>query len=219
MLFRCLENASLVYARTSEGQVFYDKVKACRLRNTMTYKQIDINSRTVYPLEILPPVGLFLDCLRASLEDGLNDRQYFETKLNELFFLMNVYYTDEALAGFFYPLLNDDFPFINRILHNRYKVFSVNEMAALVELSPDDFRLHFKRIFKALPSRWMNRERSRLIMHKLTLTDKPLRLISEECGFLSLSYLDRFCKKHLHNSPFKIRNQAKATKNDMKKLI
>jgi AraC-like DNA-binding protein len=216
VFFRSAENSCLIFGHIRENIKFFDNVKSYDLRNTTTYKQIDIESCRIYALEINQPIDLFFSCLLTSLKDGLNGKNYLEIKLNELFILINAYYSEDLLTVLFYPLLNEDFLFISQILENRYKVFSVNKMSAILHLSSDDFRLHFKRIFKELPSDWMNRERGKLILQKLTQTDKPLKQISEECGFLFLSYLGRFCKKHLGSTPFKIRSKSISTQKDKK---
>jgi AraC-like DNA-binding protein len=201
--FRCLENTRLVYCHIREDIQFFNKLKFNTLRNAVSYKQINIEYCPIPTLEVGQPINLFFTCLLASLEDGLNCEYYFEIKLNELFILMNTYCSDNSLSMLFYPLINEDFPFIRQIFENKNKVFSVNEMASIVRFSPLDFRKHFKRIFGELPSDWMNRERTKLILHKLALPDKSLNQISEECGFLSLSCFNMFCKKYLNDTPLK----------------
>jgi AraC-like DNA-binding protein len=214
LLFRCTESARLVYCRIRENIPFCDDVKLHELRNILEYKKINIDSSQIYTLEIKQSLDFFLSCLLSALNDGLSHNYYFEIKLNELFILLNVYYPNESLSAFFYPLLNEDFIFKTLVFKNRTKVFAVNELAAIVHLSPIAFREHFKRIFGVLPSDWLNEERAKLILHELTMTNKPLKQICEECRFLSLSCFNRFCKKHLKNTPYKIKSQFSSTVKD-----
>ncbi|MDR2474415.1 MAG: helix-turn-helix transcriptional regulator, partial [Bacteroidales bacterium] len=70
------------------------------------------------------------------------------------------------------------------------------------------FHHRFKQIMGTTPLRWKNEERLRLIYFDLQMTNKPLKYISEEHGFQSLSYFNKFCKKKLGKTPGQIRNEA-----------
>ena len=70
--------------------------------------KVDIAS-IVYDYSILPVrkrLNDFLFLMVDCLNDGLNCLRYHQSKREELFLLLQAYYTREELAGFFYPILS-----------------------------------------------------------------------------------------------------------------
>jgi AraC-like DNA-binding protein len=141
------------------------------------------------------------------LQDGLKCVYYLENKMEEIMLLMRVYYTRELLAEFFASLSHDYLVFKTSISENRNMMLSVKDLAEMNHSSISGFHHRFKKIMGTTPSRWKNEERVKMIFRELMTSDKPLKQISDEQGFQSISYFNKFCKKHLGKPPGQIRKE------------
>lgn len=56
----------------------------------------------------------------------------------------------------------------------------------------------------------MMKKKVDLVFYQIRTTNKAFKQIAEETGFLSLPQFTDFCKKHLGNSPGKIRKNGVA---------
>lgn len=142
-----------------------------------------------------------LDCMG----DGLKCVKFLRMKITELMFLLRVYYTKEALADFFYPILNKDMEFANVILTNWTNVKNKTELAALTNLSPSRFGVKFKEVFGVSPYQWLISQRSERIYYDLVYTNNTLKEISETFMFGSVQHFNDFCKKQFGKTPGQIR--------------
>ncbi len=174
--------------------------------DNLVYEQVPDVDSDLKTLGFNPAIRNFVADLVARFNDGLRCRRYLENKFSEFFFLLRAYYTKEELAAFFYRLMTSDLAFKDLILRNYSKVRSVKELADLAHYSETGFHKHFKKVFGESPSDWLNREKANALRRELVYTQTPLKIISENHNFSSVSHLNKFCKKHFGATPMQIRN-------------
>lgn len=174
------------------------------IKNLVKEKEM-VNER-VYVLNMNEAIYGCINNTVASLNVGLRCIKYMEMKVVELMYLFRAYYTKEELAGFFYPILNNDVHFAMFILKNWNKASSMSQLAELSHLSPSRFGVKFKEVFGVSPYQWLLNRKSANILHELTCTDKSIKQICEELNFSSVQHFNDFCKKQLGTTPGKIRN-------------
>lgn len=177
--------------------------------DTLIYEQVPDKDRELKALNFNPAIRSFISDLMARFEDGLQCKYYLENKLSELFFLLRAYYTKEELAAFFSRLMTSDLAFRELIVQNYEKAKSVKELAEMAHYSETGFHKRFKKVFGESPSDWLNRERANILRRELVHTQTPLKIISDNLDFSSVSHLNKFCKKHFGATPLQIRNGGK----------
>jgi len=164
-------------------------------------------------LRIKPLMNEFLILFAKTLADGLSCRQYLELKTKEFFFLLRGYYTKEELMVFFRPMLNKNMNFASFILDNYRDIKTVNQFANLYSCSISSFDKKFRQAFGTSAYQWMKKKKTDFLFHEISTTNKTFRQIAEEQGFLSLPQFTDFCKKHLGDSPGRIRKRQNSNKN------
>ncbi len=174
--------------------------------DSLAYEQVPNIDSEIKTLGFNPAIRKFIGDLTDRFNDGLKCKHYLEIKLSEFFFLLRAYYTKEELAAFFYRLMTSDLPFRELILQNYTKVKSVKELADLAHYSETGFHKRFKKVFGESPSEWLNREKANMLRHELMMSQIPLKMVSDQFDFSSVSHLNKFCKKHFKATPLQIRN-------------
>lgn len=147
----------------------------------------------------------FVDNVVDCISDGLKCVKYMRIKITELMFMLRAYYAKEALADFFYPILNKDMEFANIVFSNWQNVKNKTELAALANLSPSRFGVKFKDVFGVSPYQWLINQRSERIYYELVYTNHSLKEISEMFKFGSVQHFNDFCKKQFGKTPGRIR--------------
>ncbi|GEM_PF-337836 len=148
----------------------------------------------------------YINTINAYFEDGINHYYLSELKLREFFILLEGYYTKKELASFFQPLLSVNAQFTYFILKNYQEIKTVKEFAEKANLSLSSFEKEFKKVFNISPYRWMKQKKMKYLLHQISNSTKPFKVISEECGFSSTSQMNDFCKKEWRMTPGEIRN-------------
>ncbi len=174
--------------------------------DSLVYEQVPNIDTEIKTLGFNPPMRRFVDDLMDRYNDGLKCMHYLEIKLTEFFFLLRAYYTKEELAAFFYRLMTSDLAFRELILQNHTKVKSIKELADLAHYSEAGFHKRFKKVFGESPSDWLNREKANMLRRELIQSQIPLKIISDQFDFSSVSHLNKFCKKHFKATPLQIRH-------------
>ncbi len=177
--------------------------------DTLAYEQVPNRDIELKPLGFNSAIRNFIGDLTARINDGLTCRHYLEHKLSELFFLLRAYYTKEELAAFFCRLMTSDLAFRELVVQKYSKARSVRELADMTHYSEAGFHKHFKKVFGESPSDWLNREKASKLRHELVKTQTPLKIISDNFDFSSVSHMNKFCKKHFGATPLEIRNGKK----------
>jgi AraC-like DNA-binding protein len=162
---------------------------------------------SVTALEILPPIWHFLEGLNGCISDGLRCANYFNTKIEELFILLFVYYSKESLHDFFSLILSPDTLFSEQVRLNYHKYHTAQELAHSMHMTVSKFNKKFKSVFGMPPYQWMLEGKAKRIHSEVYSGNKPLKQIAEEYGFTAQSHLNRFCKEIFGINPGEIRKK------------
>ncbi|MCL2561027.1 MAG: AraC family transcriptional regulator [Rikenellaceae bacterium] len=146
----------------------------------------------------------FISCLN----EGLKCHYYLELKQQELMFILRGFYTRPELAWFFRRLISNDTAFSEFVMRNYRNVKTVEELASMSKYSRSGFKTHFRKTFGVAASTWLLERKAQNVFHDLNSTNKPLREISEEYNFSSVSHMSIFCKKYFGLPPGKIRRNS-----------
>ena len=147
----------------------------------------------------------FINSLDSYIAHGINSPELYKAKTTELLFLLENFYDKQVLAAFFALYLTDDYSFKEQVRLNHMKVKTVGQLADLLHYSYSGFNKRFKRVFGVSAYGWMQQQRARLVYRELLLSEKPLKEISLDYSFVSLSHFNEFCHKELGASPSRIR--------------
>lgn len=162
----------------------------------------------VYVLPVRKEVKEFLLNLKTHVGNTSICPRFFILKTEELFLLLNAYYSETERQRFFYYEGNRDSQFFYFVLSNYHKVKTVKEFATLAGVSLSSFEKIFRRVFETAPRKWMKQKRVEQLRDELLYSEKPLKVVSEICGFASPSHMTGFCRKHLGMTPGEVRNTS-----------
>lgn len=164
-------------------------------------------------VEINARIWHFLDGITNCISDGLKCRYWFELKVKEFFTFLRVYYPKQEIYEFLYPILSGDTAFSEYIRTNWRCFHSVQEMATSMNMTVKQFSTKFVKIFGKTPYRWMQEERSRIVIREIASTNKLFKQIAIENGFSTDSMFTNFCKKELGATPTELRDEKKQGSN------
>lgn len=153
----------------------------------------------------------FATGVSSYISDGLVCDHFLRTKMTEMFYIFRAYYPKEVIAHFFLPLINKDSKFADFIYNNWQKVKSLNELAAMYNLSLSGFTKKFKKVFGIAPYKWIMNKKGELIYTELRCSDKSIKQMSIDYNFCSVQHFCDYCKKKFGMPPGKIRHGAKTT--------
>jgi len=171
---------------------------------TLSNQAID-RKNNLHLLEIKPPIHHFLKTFQTAAEFQIGGDYYFELKIREFFYLLMKYYPTTELAQFLSPVLSNNSTFLYFIYRNYNKVKTAQELASLFGNSLSAFEKQFQKIFGIPVYQWMLQKKVRKIYHELKCTNQSLREIAHSYGFSSHTQFNDFCKKHLGDTPGKLR--------------
>ena len=166
---------------------------------------LDEGKNTFYPLAFQNPIRNYLEVVDNYLRDGVFCKCLNENKKKELIFLLQTYYRKEELAAFFYPVLNKDLLFKEKVLKYMLRAHNVAELAALMNYSVSGFKKKFERNFGQSVYFWMQDHRSKIILRELKEKKKSIKEIAFQYQFSSQPRFYEFCKRHYGKTPGKIR--------------
>lgn len=160
-------------------------------------------TETIHP-RIMP----FLVHLASCLEDGVGCKHYHRMKREELLIYLRVYYTKEALACFFRPLVGEDIDFKEFVLTNYKAMRNVTEFAGKANLSLSTFNRRFKETFHIQAQKWLIARRSESILRDIVMTQLSFAEIAEKYRLSSTAYLNTFCRKYYGETPSALRKEG-----------
>lgn len=160
-------------------------------------------------LKINTPIWNYLFSLYSSMADGLLCRNYFDTKIIELFYLLRAYYSKEQLYELFNPVASADTLFSDYVRLNHHKYKTVSQLADSMKMSYTRFSRKFRKIYHQPPYQWMINQRAEAIYTELTRGDKNLKQIAADFGFPSPAQFNDFCKNKWSRTPGEIRKSHK----------
>lgn len=174
----------------------YEETKSIASKPTKLFTSLDINCR----------IWCFALALKDCIADGLKCRTYFESKITELLIYLRAYYAKDDLHDFLLPILSPDSSFSENVrtlcLEQTY---SVDELAAQMNLSSRQFTKRFKRVFDTTPYQWIKKQKVDNIRRDLMTTNKPIKEIAADYSFGSLGQFTNFCKDEMGDAPSFIR--------------
>lgn len=121
---------------------------------------------------------------------------------------MKSYYKHRDLAAFFHPLTDRDHVFADFVFANYRKYRTVRELAEASCHSLSSFNKLFRKSFGRSPYSWIKEQRADDIYNDIAVTNKPLKEISSDHGFHSLSQFTNFCKSQFGVSPRRLRESS-----------
>jgi AraC-like DNA-binding protein len=154
-----------------------------------------------------PALKKFLSSLTFYMENGVYCKHFHEIKHKELLFILRFFYTKEESARLFAPIISKNLDFKNLVLMNYIHVNSVKELAKTCNYSLSSFNRFFKKNFDENPYTWLQSQKLKYIIGKLSDKNIPLGQIIDEYGFSSPAHFTIFCKKHLNQTPSQYRKQ------------
>ncbi|MDR2058501.1 MAG: AraC family transcriptional regulator [Dysgonamonadaceae bacterium] len=154
-----------------------------------------------------PALRTFLSSLIYFLREGASCKHFHEIKQKELFFILRFFYTKEEVAGLFAPIISRNLDFKSIVLNNYLNTNSVKELAKICNYSLSSFNRNFKNNFNENPYIWLQNQKLKYIIGKLSNKNIPFSQIIDEFRFSSPAHFTIYCKKHLHLTPSQFRKK------------
>lgn len=148
----------------------------------------------------------FLSLLQVYLLDGLNCLHLREMKQKELFLLFRGYYHKEELAQFFFPMLGESMDFRSIVMGQYMNVKTVKELATFCGYSESRFHDLFVEEFGQSPYQWMQKQKSKHIIGRLSQSYIPLKDIADEFNFSCPSHFNKYCKAQYGDTAARVRH-------------
>jgi AraC-like DNA-binding protein len=158
-------------------------------------------------LKIKSALKKFLVSLNFYMEEGVFCKHFHEIKHKELLFIFRFFYSKDEVACLFAPIISKNLDFKNLVLTNYVHANSVKELANICNYSLSSFNRFFKKNFNENPYSWLQNQKLKYIIGKLSDKNIPLIQIIDEYGFSSPAHFTLFCKKHLKQTPTQFRKQ------------
>jgi len=165
------------------------------------------NKSNTNMLRISKPLKQFLLSMIFYMNEGAYCNHFHEIKQKELFYLLRYFYTKTEIAGLFAPIISKNIDFKNVVLTNYLRANSVKELAQMCHYSLSSFNRIFKKNFQENPYLWLQNQKVKYIVGRLSDQNIPLGQIIDEFKFSSPSHFTIFCKKHLNLTPSQFRKQ------------
>lgn len=173
--------------------------------------EIIAHSRLVqYEFKSLPicqTLNSFLLLLKVYLSDGMNCMHFNEIKQRELFMVFRTYYNKRDIAELFYPILGKSMDFRSKVMKHHTNVRTVKEFARHCGYSEAHFNELFVAEFENTPYQWMQKQKAKHIIGRLTQTEEPLKEIASEFNFTSQNHFNKYCKAQFGEPAARIRQK------------
>lgn len=162
-------------------------------------------------LPIQKTLNSFLELLKNYLECGMTCGYLLQEKQDELFILLDTYYTRNELALFLYPYaMIRDSDFKKMVLLNSLKAKGVPELIELCGYTAGGFKKMFKEVFGGAIYQWMLQQKAEKLRYRLVEDDVNLKVLIDEFGFSSPAHFTKFCKKWLGKTPTQYMEDVKS---------
>lgn len=158
-------------------------------------------------LPICQTLNSFLLLLRSYLLDGINCMHLHEIKQRELFLIYRTYYNKRSIAELFYPILGKSLDFRSKVMRYHMNVRTVKEFSRLCGYSEAHFHELFVAEFEETPYQWMQKQKAKHIIERLTQTEMPLKEIADEFNFTSQNHFNKYCKTQFGEPAARVRQK------------
>lgn len=161
---------------------------------------VDYNLKRV---EIDALLEVYKQSIKMLLDNPeLADEALIRNKLKEFVLLMAKTQDAPSELDFLAALFKHNHTdFKQTILNNVYSSLSLEEFAALCNLSLSSFKRRFKEVFRESPKKYLLQVRLTKAANQLTTTQERIAAIAYDCGFESLGTFNRNFKQHFSLSP------------------
>ena len=157
--------------------------------------------------QIFPIAPLLEKELRVTwevVESGQFCYYFQKAKLDILLLHLRVSYTEEQLALFFSPIINENTEFKDMVAHLYPHVANANELILKSGLSSSTFSRRFQKAYGVTVGAWLTLKRKESILKAIMTTNLSCKQIAES-NYLTPNYLLHFCKRHFGKTPEEIR--------------
>lgn len=182
--------------------ISYDaiKVKLQQLRNQLITKTYAFR-----PLQFNPQMHIYIEQLKDILNHQIDCQHYTQGKVNELFLILQLYYTSDDFFTFCHPLISNASSFREMILKYYLKTNSLRELQQYTGMSTSTFNRKFKAEFNDSAYQWLLKQKASQIKTRLMNESTTLSDIIREFGFHSHSHLQKYCKTHFNMNPSELK--------------
>lgn len=153
-------------------------------------------------------INIFFSNL-AEYASHFKSQEFIEIKEKELFYILFSYYSNVDLYTLFYEIASYDSNFKAFVIKNHLKVRGVSELAQLSGFSLSTFKRRFIENFGESVYSWMQKQKSKHIIHLFKNEKVIFSEIITSYGFSSPSHFTRFCKKYYGVTPSELREMVK----------
>lgn len=176
--------------------------------HTLT-KEMATAPRNYNKLDFIDVFDEYLNQMIRLRNDGVElttNSLMYQMKQYEFFVLLEHYYTQQEQANFLYPLLDKELDFEEQVQLYYTKANNVPELAQLCGYNTREFIRKFYKSFNAPPYKWMLQKRAQAVEQDLS-GEISIKEIVYKYNFSSPSHLTHFCRKHLGDTPIRLREK------------
>lgn len=169
---------------------------------------IDSKQQVQYEFKSLPicqTLNSYLLLLKSYLADGINCRHLHELKQKELFLVLRTHYSKEDLAQFFYPMIGTSLDFRSTVMTYYMDAKTAKQLAGYCGYSEIYFHDLFVAEFGEPPYKWMQKQKAKHIIGRLSQSNVSLKEIIDEFDFSSRSHFNKYCKRQYGDTAVKVR--------------
>lgn len=162
-------------------------------------------------LPIRKTLSSFLELLNYYLKQKIGCGYLLEEKREELFILLDAFYSRSELTLFLYPyVVIKDSDFKKMVIMNSLKAKGVPELIELCGYTAGGFKKMFKEVFGGSIYQWMLQQKAEKLRYRLAEDDVNLKALIDEFGFSSPAHFTKFCKKWLGKTPTQYMEEVKS---------
>lgn len=175
----------------------------------------DGSNRSV--LRASEPIRMYMKDVDFYLKIGANDHYYLDLKLQELLFLLGMFYTKEELAVFLGEAIYKETAF-TAFVWTHYQLYNtVIEFADAMNYTVSGFVKRFKKVFGVSPYKWMKEQKAKLIYQDVCFGAYSFKQIADKYNFSSTSTFNDFYKLTFGETPGATRRKMQQ-RNTLRKL-
>ena len=194
--YKVLEDSKILYMAFDVPYSICD-----RLFITNLYKKSEEVKYDFKALKANNAIDTFVTSVVYLLNNIGDNLEVNNIKHQEIFLILRLFYSEEELTNFFYPIIGMSFNFRNFVLENHHKCNKLIELIELSNLCPNAFMRKFKKEFGISGYQWMLKQLCKKIEHKASQPDVTIKEIMEATGVVDPANFTRLCKKNFGKTP------------------
>ena len=203
--YKAMIKSTMLVLRLTESIHLCHNLSVEQLHSSMKWKEKPVS---IFPLKVNTRLWHYVRGLMDTWQDGLRCKVYIRSEVAKLLTMLPIYYSRDELFNFFSPILSPDTIFSEFVRMNHLKFRSVKDFASGLNITPQQFTRRFHAVFGEAPYEWMQREKALVIYGEICQSDKPLKEIAADYGFIDQANFNRFCKAYYEMTPGRIRKNV-----------